>query len=69
MLSYDAALVTVTGDVAALYTTIRTFEARLSYARENVGLQQEALDLAEFRFELGAASELDMPTPPLPPSE
>ena len=60
MLSYDAALVTLTGDVAALYTTIRTFEARLSYARENVALQQEALDLAEARFELGAASELDV---------
>lgn len=60
MLDYDSALVTLTGDVAALYTTVRTFEVRLDYARNNVELQREALELAEARFELGAASELDV---------
>jgi NodT family efflux transporter outer membrane factor (OMF) lipoprotein len=60
MLNYDAVLVTLTGDVAALYTTIRTLEERLAYARANVDLQRQALDLANTRFKLGATSELDV---------
>ena len=60
MLNYDSALVTLTGDVAALYTTIRTLEERLSYAHANVTLQEEALGLADTRFQLGATSELDV---------
>ena len=60
MLDYDAVLVTLAGDVAALYTTIRTYEQRLAYARANVQLQQESLSLAESRFRLGATSELDV---------
>jgi outer membrane protein TolC len=59
MLNYDAALVTLTGDVAALYTTIRTFEERLAYARSNVELQRQALDLATTRYQLGAELGLD----------
>jgi len=59
-LNYDAVLVMLSGDVAAAYTTIRTYEERLAYARTNVGLQQESLDLAESRFQLGATSELDV---------
>ncbi len=60
MLGYDAALVTLTGDVAQLYTSIRTLEQRLAYVRENVVLQQKGLKLAEDRFEFGAASRLDV---------
>jgi NodT family efflux transporter outer membrane factor (OMF) lipoprotein len=60
MLNYDAVLVTLTGDVAALYTSIRTLEERLVYARNNVALQRQALDLANTRFKLGATSELDV---------
>ncbi len=60
MLNYDAVLVTLTGDVAALYTSIRTLQERLDYAYINVKLQQQALDLANSRFELGATSELDV---------
>jgi NodT family efflux transporter outer membrane factor (OMF) lipoprotein len=60
MLNYDAVLVTLTGDVAALYTTIRTLQERLDYASANVKLQRHALDLANKRFELGATSELDV---------
>ena len=52
-LNYDAVLVTLTGDVAALYTTIRTLEERLAYARTNVDLQREALNLANTRFKPG----------------
>jgi len=60
MLSYDATLVMLTGDVALIYTTIRTLEQRLAYLRENVLLQQKGLELAETRFEFGAASKLDI---------
>ncbi len=60
MLDYDALLVTLTGDVASLYTTIRTFEERLEYALQNVRYQETSLDLARTRFELGATSKLDV---------
>jgi len=60
MLNYDAVLVTLTGEVAALYTSIRTLEERLAYTRNNVKLQRQALDLANKRFTLGATSELDV---------
>jgi NodT family efflux transporter outer membrane factor (OMF) lipoprotein len=60
MLNYDAVLVTLTGDVALTYTTIRTLERRLAYLRENVTLQKRGLELAETRFEFGATSELDV---------
>jgi len=60
MLNYDAVLVTLTGDVALTYTTIRTLELRLAYTRENVILQQQGLALAQTRFELGVTSELDV---------
>lgn len=60
MLNYDAVLVTLTGDVAALYTAIRTLQERLDHGHANVRLQQQSLDLATSRFELGATSELDV---------
>jgi NodT family efflux transporter outer membrane factor (OMF) lipoprotein len=60
MLSYDALLVTLTGDIASLYTSIRTFEERMAFARQNVRFQEEALDLAQTRFDLGATSKLDV---------
>ena len=60
MLNYDAVLVTLTGDVAALYTTIRTLEERIDFTLANVKLQKHALDLANTRFKLGATSELDV---------
>lgn len=60
MLNYDAVLVTLSGDIALLYTSIRTLEQRLAYTKENVKLQKAALKLATARFELGATSELDV---------
>ena len=60
MLNYNAVLVTLTGDIAALYTDIRTFQERLSYAWSNVRIQEESLRLASIRFKLGATSELDV---------
>ena len=60
MLNYDAVLVTLSGDIALLYNTIRTLEQRLAYTKENVKLQNNGLKLARTRFELGATSELDV---------
>ena len=60
MLNYDAVLVTLTGDVALTYATIRTLEQRLAYVRENVKLQERGLELTETRFEFGAVSQLDV---------
>lgn len=60
MLNYDAVLVTLTGDIALTYATIRTLEQRLAYVRENVKLQEAGLELAETRFEFGATSQLDV---------
>jgi NodT family efflux transporter outer membrane factor (OMF) lipoprotein len=60
MLNYDAVLVTLTGDVAALYTSIRTLQERLDFAHSNVKLQEQALKLANSQFEFGATSELDV---------
>ena len=60
MLNYDAVLVTLTGDIAAVYTQIRTIEERLAYLKTNVELQKQSVELATARFRLGATSELDV---------
>ena len=60
LLNYDAVLVTLTGDVAAVYVSIRTLEERLAHASSNVKLQRQGLDIAQNRFRLGATSELDV---------
>ena len=44
--SYDDALVTLTGDIAATYVTIRELQALIAVTRENAGLQKKGLDLA-----------------------
>jgi NodT family efflux transporter outer membrane factor (OMF) lipoprotein len=56
---YDAVLVMLVADVARTYVQLRTLEARLSYLRENVRLQQKSLEVALERFHGGVASELD----------
>jgi NodT family efflux transporter outer membrane factor (OMF) lipoprotein len=60
MLNYDAVLVSLSGDIALLYTSIRTLEQRVAYTQENVKLQNNGLRLARARFEFGATSELDV---------
>jgi NodT family efflux transporter outer membrane factor (OMF) lipoprotein len=59
---YDAVLVTLVSDVAANYLLTRSLEERLEYARENVALQAETLQLTQTRFRAGAVSELDVST-------
>ena len=48
---YDDTLVTVTAETARAYILLRTFEARLKLAQENVVIQNETLRIAEVRFE------------------
>ncbi len=58
--NYDDALVTLTGDVAALYINIRSLQEALSVARENIRIQQESADLTQLRFDNGVTTELDV---------
>jgi NodT family efflux transporter outer membrane factor (OMF) lipoprotein len=58
--SYDDVLVSLTADVATNYVQIRTLEARLRIARDNVEVQRESLNIAEIRFRGGTTSERDV---------
>src|SRR5512147_860528 len=58
--TYDDVLVSLTADVATNYVQIRTLEARLQIARENVQVQRESLNIAEIRFKAGTTSERDV---------
>ena len=60
VVGYDAALVTLTGEVARAYVLSRTFERRLVLALENVEIQNETLRIAEVRQRFGAVGELDV---------
>ena len=57
---YGEALVMMLGQVATSYTQLRTFEQRLAFARRNVEIQRGSTQLAEQRFNNGAATELDV---------
>lgn len=57
---YDAALVSLTGDVAASYILIRTLEKRLEIARQNVDVQRESLKIAEAKFHGGTTTQRDV---------
>jgi NodT family efflux transporter outer membrane factor (OMF) lipoprotein len=58
--TYDDVLVTLIGDVSSDYIEIRTLQAQIAIARENVVKQKEALEIARKRFNGGATSELDV---------
>ncbi len=57
---YGDALVQLLAEVATNYVQLRTFEQRLTYARENVEIQQKSADLVQARFDAGTTSELDL---------
>ncbi|HVT07418.1 MAG TPA: efflux transporter outer membrane subunit [Polyangia bacterium] len=56
---YYASLVSLTAEIARTYVTIRTDEVLLEQARQNAKLQEDALGIAQARFQNGATSELD----------
>ncbi|MGI9400492.1 MAG: efflux transporter outer membrane subunit [Rhizobiaceae bacterium] len=58
--SYDDALVTVTGDVAATYVVIRQLQQLIAITRQNAALQKQSLDIAKLRQSDGVATELDV---------
>jgi len=53
-------LVTLLGDVATNYVTIRRVEEQIKLAKANVELQRKTLEIAEARFKGGTATELDV---------
>lgn len=58
--SYGETLVLLLSEVATNYVELRTFEQRLTYARQNVVIQQQSLELAQARFRTGRGTELDV---------
>lgn len=57
---YDDVMVTLVAEVARSYVLIRTFEERLALTRRNVAAQQDALRIADVKFQNGAVTELDV---------
>lgn len=57
---YDDILITVTGDVATAYVTIRELQAELALVRRNVRIQEASLRIARTRFQAGVVTELDV---------
>ncbi|MCP4998488.1 MAG: efflux transporter outer membrane subunit [Hyphomicrobiales bacterium] len=58
--SYDDALVTLTGDIAATYVTIRELQGLIAITRQNLALQKKSLDLAKIKLEGGTTTKLDV---------
>jgi len=58
--SYDQVLVTLLGDVAATYIGIRTTEELIAIARNNVRRQEDALKIAQAKYQGGSTSQLDV---------
>jgi NodT family efflux transporter outer membrane factor (OMF) lipoprotein len=57
---YDGALVTLLGDVATTYVSVRTLEQRIKFAQDNVKVQADTLAIVEARFRVSTISELDV---------
>jgi NodT family efflux transporter outer membrane factor (OMF) lipoprotein len=53
-------LIGLTADVALNYIDIRSLQRRLEISRSNVSLQQETLELTQFRAQAGLATDLDV---------
>jgi NodT family efflux transporter outer membrane factor (OMF) lipoprotein len=58
--AYENVLVLLVAQVADTYVAIRTAEAQLQVARENVAIQQRGLEITEARFRGGDVGELDV---------
>ena len=57
-------LVSLTGDVAAMYVQIRTTQNQIAIARDNIDRQRSAFQIVRSRFEGGAATMLSTVVPP-----
>lgn len=58
--SYDDALITLTGDIAATYVTVRELQQLIVITKRNAALQRKSLQLTRLRLENGAATKLDV---------
>ena len=58
--NFDDALVTLLADVATNYVQYRVAQQRIKIARDNVKIQEGTLALAEQRFRVGTATNLDV---------
>ena len=58
--NYDDGLVTLLADVATNYVQYRVAQQRIKIRRDNVRIQEGVLTLAEERFKVGTATELDV---------
>jgi NodT family efflux transporter outer membrane factor (OMF) lipoprotein len=60
--NYDAALVTLLGDVASAYVQLRTIEKQIEFTRANAELQRQTLVITRARFQggKGVITELDV---------
>jgi NodT family efflux transporter outer membrane factor (OMF) lipoprotein len=58
--NYDAALVTLVGDVASAYVKIRTTEKQIAIAQDNVRRQRTALKIARAKFQYGTTTKRDV---------
>lgn len=56
---YDDALVSLTAEVVRTYVLLRTNEAQIQVARDNVKIQQRTLEIADALFSGGLITELD----------
>jgi len=53
-------LISLTADVALNYIDIRSLRRRIELALSNVGLQQQTLEITQFRAQAGLATDLDV---------
>jgi NodT family efflux transporter outer membrane factor (OMF) lipoprotein len=58
--AYDSALVSLTGDIASSYVSIRTYQTQIYVTEENIKVQKESLRIARSRYESGQVSLLDV---------
>jgi NodT family efflux transporter outer membrane factor (OMF) lipoprotein len=58
--NYDDVLVSLTGDVAATYVQIRTTQTQIAIAHDNIEKQRMAVQIAQSRYEGGAATKRDV---------
>jgi NodT family efflux transporter outer membrane factor (OMF) lipoprotein len=57
---YNNVLVTLLAEAARNYIELRGSQLRISIARENIGSQEQTLELAQARLEAGLGSELEV---------
>ncbi len=58
--NYDDVRVTLVGDVATAYVTIRELQTEIALARSNVKTQTESLRITDVRFKDGVTTDLDV---------